>query len=176
MARLRSILAELIQRAMGGWRRERRSSADVRLAASVYAMPGPDIDREALFRIFGVIALRRKRRLGASGFFGKIFRLLSVSRKRGTDVLTSGAGTPAGTIGLRMAFSSMFRCSTTRAGPQPSCASCPRATLWLAMSCWLRSWRSSCSSQTRSRSPISSLSIVTGRNALVVWYPPPFYR
>ena len=56
MTRLRSILAELIQRAMGGWRRERRSSADVRLAASVYAMPGPDIDREALFRIFGVIA------------------------------------------------------------------------------------------------------------------------
>ena len=56
MARLRLFLTELIQRARGGWRRERRSSARVRFPASVYAMPGPDIHREALLRIFGVVA------------------------------------------------------------------------------------------------------------------------
>ncbi len=44
-------LAELFQRAMGGFR---RSSGDFRRAASRHALPGPDINREALLRIFGV--------------------------------------------------------------------------------------------------------------------------
>jgi hypothetical protein len=56
MARLRPFFTELFQRAMGGWRRERRSSGDFRFAASVYALPPPEINREALLRIFGVIA------------------------------------------------------------------------------------------------------------------------
>jgi hypothetical protein len=57
MARLRRFLTELIQRAIGGWRRERRSPGDLCFGSSAYAMPRPDIDPEALFRIFGVIAV-----------------------------------------------------------------------------------------------------------------------
>jgi len=55
MASLRPFLTELFRRAMGVWRRERRSSADCRFDASHYALPRPDINREALLRIFGVI-------------------------------------------------------------------------------------------------------------------------
>ncbi len=56
MARFRAFLAELFRRATGGWRRERRSFADFRGAAALSARPQPDINREALLRIFGVIA------------------------------------------------------------------------------------------------------------------------
>ena len=56
MARLRSILTELISAGNGSVETRAAVLRGVGLAASVYAMPGPDIDREALFRIFGVIA------------------------------------------------------------------------------------------------------------------------
>ncbi len=55
MARLRPFLTELFQRAIGGRRRERWSSADFRLTEGAYALPRPDINPEALLRIFGVI-------------------------------------------------------------------------------------------------------------------------
>jgi len=55
MARLRPFFAELFRRATGGWRRERRSFADFG-GASVSWLRQPDINREALLRIFGVIA------------------------------------------------------------------------------------------------------------------------
>ncbi len=54
MTRLRPFLAQLFQRAMGGWRRERRSYADFRLARGVHGRPRADINREALLQIFGV--------------------------------------------------------------------------------------------------------------------------
>ena len=55
MARLRIFLTGLFQRAMGGWRRQREFPADFGLAASVDALPRPEINREALLRIFGAV-------------------------------------------------------------------------------------------------------------------------
>jgi len=51
MARLRP--SELFQRAMGGWRRERRSSADSRSIASVFTRLRPTPNGEALLRLLG---------------------------------------------------------------------------------------------------------------------------
>ena len=55
MARFRPFFAELIRRATGSWRRERGAFADFG-GASLSWLPQPDINREALLRIFGVIA------------------------------------------------------------------------------------------------------------------------
>ena len=57
MTRIRPFIAELFQRAMGGWRRERRSYADFRLARGPGVRPRPDINRETLLQIFGVNAV-----------------------------------------------------------------------------------------------------------------------
>lgn len=54
MARLRTFLAELFRRATGSWRRERRSFADFG-GAGLSRLPPPEINREALLRIFGVV-------------------------------------------------------------------------------------------------------------------------
>ena len=53
MARLRAFLADLFRRVTGGWRRRRRSFAEIR---GIGFLPPPEINPEALLRIFGVIA------------------------------------------------------------------------------------------------------------------------
>ena len=166
MARLRPLLTELFQRAMGLWRREQRSFADSRFIRASLPGRGPLLIERHCSGFWGLARPPRKQRPEAFGFFGRIFRPLNVSNKRGTGILMSVGGDTGKRYRIKYGFQLNVELLDNKGRTKAVLCFVPEGNL--------RGWRRHAGSeagtravrdQTRSKLPTSSPSIITDGDA-----------